>query len=87
MEKLFLGTEATHHITRDPIVERIRNLSAELDRERERTGQLTREIQALQEFQREAEDWHRQLLRMRKSASWRLTAPLRGVAKAFRAGR
>jgi len=87
MEKLFLGTEATHHITRDPIVERIRNLSAELDNERERTSQLTREIQALQEFQREAEDWHRQLLRMRKSASWRLTAPLRGVAKAFRAGR
>lgn len=87
MEKLFLGTEATHYFTRDPIVDRIRHLSAELSEERARTGQLTREIQALQEFQREAEDWHRQLLRMRKSASWRLTTPLRGVAKAFRAGR
>jgi 2-polyprenyl-3-methyl-5-hydroxy-6-metoxy-1,4-benzoquinol methylase len=87
MEKLFLGTEATHHITRDPIVDRIQRLSAQLNEERGRAGHLALEIQALQEFQREAEDWHRQLLRIRKSASWRLTAPLRWAARPFRAGR
>lgn len=84
MEKLFLGTEATHHIARDPIVDRIARLSAELNEERGRASQLAREIQALQEFQREAEDWHRQLLRIRKSASWRLTAPLRWATRPFR---
>lgn len=84
MEKLFLGTEATHNIVRDPIVARVARLSAQLEEERARAGQLGREIHALQEFQREAEDWHRQLLRMRKSASWRLTAPLRWAGKSFR---
>ena len=84
MEKLFLGTEATHNIVRDPIVARVARLSTQLEEERARAGQLGREIHALQEFQREAEDWHRQLLRMRKSASWRLTAPFRWAGKSFR---
>jgi SAM-dependent methyltransferase len=77
MERLFLGTEATHHLAEDPLVDRVRRLALDLH-------QLSREIEALKEFQQHAEDWHRQLLRIRKSASWRLTAPLRGLARPFR---
>jgi SAM-dependent methyltransferase len=47
---------------------------------------LNREINALLEFKREAEDWHRQLLRIRNSASWRTTAPFRQLARVFRGG-
>ncbi|MFL5240438.1 MAG: methyltransferase domain-containing protein [Rhizomicrobium sp.] len=84
MERLFLGTEATHHIARDPIVDRVARLSLELNEQRERANHLTREIEALQEFQRHAEDWHRQLLRIRKSASWRMTAPIRALTRPLR---
>lgn len=84
MERLFVGTEATHRMARDPIVDRIVRLSLQLEDESARASHLTREIRALQEFQREAEDWHRQLLRMRKSVSWRITAPLRGLRRLSR---
>jgi hypothetical protein len=47
---------------------------------------LNREINALLEFKREAEDWHRQLLRIRNSVSWRTTAPFRQLARVFRGG-
>jgi 2-polyprenyl-3-methyl-5-hydroxy-6-metoxy-1,4-benzoquinol methylase len=70
MERLFLGTEATHDLARDPLVNRIARLSIEL--------------RALQEYQRHAEDWHRQLLTIRKSVSWRITKPLRWATRPFR---
>ena len=84
MERLFVGAEATHHIAQSPLVERVAELSLALREERQRADHLTREIQALQEFQQHAEDWHRQLLRIRKSVSWRITAPLRRLTKPFR---
>jgi myosin heavy subunit len=84
MERLFLGTDATHALARDPLIDRIARLVLELREQRERADHLTREIGALQEFQRHAEDWHRQLLRIRKSFSWRVTAPIRGLTRPFR---
>ena len=87
MERLFLGTEATHHIARDPIIERVARLSRDLTEQRDRAEYLSREIEALQEFQRHAEDWHRQLLRIRRSVSWRITAPIRAISRPFRRSR
>jgi len=86
MERLFLGTEATHEIVRDPLIDRITRLSLEVRDLRERNEHCTREIAALQEFQRHAEDWHRQLLKIRKSVSWRITTPLRWASRPFRSG-
>jgi protein-L-isoaspartate O-methyltransferase len=84
MERLFLGTEATHHIAEDPLIDRVRNATTELNQRRSDMETLARELQALQEFQRHAEDWHRQLLKIRKSVSWRITAPLRAASRPFR---
>ena len=84
MERLFLGTEATHDIARDPIIDRVSGLALDLREQMDLTDRYAREIAALQEFQRHAEDWHRQLLKIRKSASWRITAPLRWATKPFR---
>ena len=84
MERLFLGTEATHHIAEDPLIDRVRNAANELNKRRSDMKTLAHELLALQEFQRHAEDWHRQLLKIRKSVSWRITAPLRTMTRPFR---
>lgn len=130
MERLFLGTEATHHVARNPLVikvgrlalelqqsrERQRELEGELERsslelsqsrerQRELEGELDRhslELSQSRERQREfeeelakvreradhielhAQDWHNQLLRLRHSASWRMTKPLRWATRPFR---
>lgn len=87
MERLFLGTEATHHIAEDPLIERVRRMSLELDQRRGEVETLAREVEALREFQQHAEEWHNQLLRIRKSVSWRITKPVRAMAKPFRRSR
>lgn len=84
MERVFLGTEATHHIAEDPVIGRVRSAASELNQRRSDMETLTRELDALKEFQRHAEDWHNQLLRIRKSFSWRMTAPLRRLTRPFR---
>ena len=53
------------------------------DRFTREIDRLNREIEALRGFQREAQDWHRQLLEIRKSISWRMTSPLRRLARRF----
>jgi hypothetical protein len=119
MERLFLGTDRTHHIARDPLVDRVRELArlgleangniAHANRQSEQFAALRQDLdQATSELKIQraraeeaeqvaamhcrraetaeafAEDWHAQILSVRKSLSWRWTKPLRALAKLLR---
>lgn len=81
MERLFLGAMATHHMARDPLVERIAHLSAEAQR---LSAEILEQRERAERAESFAEDWHAQLLSIRKSMSWRLTKPFRFLSRSFR---
>ncbi len=98
MGRLFVGAEATRHIARDPLVERVIRLSLERRQEvlsapeRERLEQRIADLENDVRFQCSraemaeafAEDWHAQLHSIRKMASWRLTKPLRAMGRGWK---
>lgn len=81
MERLFLGTVATHHMARNPLVERIERLSAEVQR---LSAEVEEQCERAKRAENFADDWHAQLLSIRKSMSWRLTKPFRFLSRPFR---
>lgn len=88
MERLFIGTEATHAGVRNPLVIRVASLAAEnraLAEEVERLGAEASEQRGRAErAEAFGEDWHEQILKLRKSMSWRATKPFRAVGRLFR---
>jgi SAM-dependent methyltransferase len=88
MERLFLGTEATHALARNPLVARVaalavanRTLAADIGQMRADAHEQRARAERAEAF---AEDWHAQILTLRRSASWRLTKPLRWLGRLFR---
>lgn len=88
MERLFIGTEATHAAARSPLVVRVASLASENRRlagEIERLAAEAREQRGRAErAEAFGEDWHEQILKLRRTLSWRATKPFRAIGRFFR---
>lgn len=88
MERLFVGTEATHAAARNPLVVRVAELAAANRRCAEEIERFRNEVQEQRARADRAEafaaDWHDQILKLRQSATWRAGKPLRALGRLFR---
>lgn len=87
MERLFLGTEATHAVARNPLVLRVaalaaanRRLAAEIEQIRADVHEQRVRADRAEAF---AQDWHDQIMKLRNSGSWKATKPLRALGRLF----